>query len=146
VTRTRPASWGIAFVVVAASLIAGCSDYAPDDDAYHPAEVEEIANSDVKKVTLTSDAASRIDLDLATAQRNDEQTVVPHAAIVYDGEGAPWVYTSPGELTFVRTAVVVDRVEGDMAWLSQGLRPGSRVVTVGATEIYGAELDISGGH
>jgi hypothetical protein len=143
-TRNR---WRMVFgAVMAALLVAGCSHSEAYDDAYEPAHVEQIADSDVKKVTLTSDAASRIGLQLAPAQQDDEQTVVPHAALIYDGEGAPWVYTSSGDLMFVRTAVVVDRVIGDMAWLSRGLTPGRRVVTVGATEIYGAELDISGGH
>ncbi len=51
-----------------------------------------------------------------------------------------------GDLTFVRAEVDVDRVDGDVAWLSDGLEPGVRVVTVGASEIYGAELKISGKH
>jgi hypothetical protein len=42
--------------------------------------------------------------------------------------------------------VVVDRVVDDVVWLADGPEPGTRVVTVGSTEVYGAELDIAGGH
>jgi len=42
--------------------------------------------------------------------------------------------------------VKVDRVEGDRVLLTRGPRPGTRVVTVGATEVYGAENEIEGGH
>ena len=143
-TRNR---WRMGFgVVMAALLMGGCSDSEHDTDAYHPAEVEEIADSDVQRVTLTSDAASRIGLESATAQQDGEQTAVPYAALIYDSEGEPWVYQIVGDLTFVRAEVDVDRVDGDVAWLSDGLEPGVRVVTVGASEIYGAELKISGKH
>ncbi len=49
-------------------------------------------------------------------------------------------------LTFVRARVEVVRVDGDRVLLSGGLQPGTEVVTVGATEVYGAELDIAGSH
>jgi hypothetical protein len=49
-------------------------------------------------------------------------------------------------LTFLRAHVVVDRIEGDLVMLSGGLAPGTEVVTVGAAEVYGAELGIAGGH
>ena len=42
--------------------------------------------------------------------------------------------------------MVVDRIEGDRVLLSDGLGPGAEVVTVGAAEVYGAELGIGGGH
>jgi hypothetical protein len=42
--------------------------------------------------------------------------------------------------------VEVDRVERDRVLLTDGPPAGSEVVTVGATEVYGAELEIAGGH
>ena len=71
---------------------------------------------------------------------------MPYAALIYDGQGVTWVYTNAKPLTFLRAKVVVDRVEGDVVLLSDGVLPGTAVVTVGATQVYGAELGIEGGH
>jgi hypothetical protein len=143
----RPAMWAAALIVVTALLGTGCSESEPDDgDTYYPAKVEELDHGDMKKVTLTDDAVSRIGLESATARRDGSLTVVPYAALIYDGDGDAWVYEARGGLEFVRTEVDVERVEGDLAWLSEGFTPGARVVTVGATELYGAELEIDGGH
>ncbi len=56
------------------------------------------------------------------------------------------MYTSTGPLSFLRQEVEVDRVEGSVAFLLDGPPAGSRVVTVGAAEVYGTELEIAGGH
>ena len=66
---------------------------------------------------------------------------VPYAAIIYDHGGDTWVYTNPEPEVFVRAAVVVDRIDGDTAHLSEGPEPGTSVVTLGAAELYGAEFD-----
>jgi multidrug efflux pump subunit AcrA (membrane-fusion protein) len=87
-----------------------------------------------------------VDLQTTTATRAGGHTVVDYEALIYDGEGVPWVYTVPEPLTFVRAKVTVDRIEGNRVLLSKGLAPGTEVVTVGATEVYGAELEIAGGH
>ena len=143
----RPTIWAAAFIVVTALLGTGCSESEPDDgDTYYPATVDELDHGDMKRVTLTDDAASRIGLESATARQDGSLTVVPYAALIYDGDGDAWVYEARGRLEFVRTEVDVERVEGDLAWLSEGVTPGARVVTVGATELYGAELEIDGGH
>lgn len=145
--RSRTVLAGAGPLVVAALLLSGCSDAGDASaEAYHPAEVEEVDGLEVKQVTFTEDGAARVDLATATARQDGQHVVVPYAALLYDGQGVPWVYTSPRPLTFLRTEVVVDRVEGELALLSDGPQPGTRVVTVGATEVYGAELDIAGGH
>jgi hypothetical protein len=71
---------------------------------------------------------------------------VPYAALIYDQQGVVWVYTNPSPLTFQRVEVVVDRIVDDLAMLKDGPAPGTLVVTIGATEVYGAELDVAGGH
>ena len=71
---------------------------------------------------------------------------MPHAALISDGQGVPWVYTATAPLTFLRAKVVVDRVVGERALLSSGLSAGTDVVTVGATQVYGAELGIGESH
>jgi hypothetical protein len=63
--------------------------------------------------------------------------------VIYDTEGNTWIYTNPAPLTFLREPVVIDRIEGDEAFLSQGLATDAPIVTVGVIEIYGAETGVS---
>jgi hypothetical protein len=53
------------------------------------------------------------------------------------------VYTNPEPLVFVRHAIVIDYIEGDLAILSEGPDAETAVVTVGAAELYGAETGVS---
>jgi membrane fusion protein, heavy metal efflux system len=71
----------------------------------------------------------------------DEGLVVPRAALLRDIHGGAWVYEETGPHTFTRRRVVVDRVVGDLAALAGGaLKPGAKVVTAGAAEVFGAEF------
>jgi hypothetical protein len=47
-------------------------------------------------------------------------------------------------LTYERQAVGIARIDGDTAVLRSGPAPGTRVVTVGAQELLGAELGVAG--
>ena len=106
-------------------------------------KVEQLEGEDPTREIVTEDAAKRLDIQTATvaeAQVNGAQrTVIPYAAIIYDTEGATWVYLNPEPLTFVRHPIAVDRIQGDQAFLSDALPSGSAVVTVGVAELYGAE-------
>lgn len=135
-------------VVAALLLVPGCGGGGDEStsESYQPSEIHEVDGLGGTQVTFTEDAAARVDLATATAREVDGRTVVPYAALIYDGQGASWVYTSTAPLTFLRAEVAVDRIEDGQVVLASGLRPGVEVVTVGATEVYGAELDIAGGH
>jgi len=50
-----------------------------------------------------------------------------------------WTFTNPEPFVFVRHKVVVENIEGDQVILSEGPSPGTTIVTVGATELMGAE-------
>jgi len=69
--------------------------------------------------------------------------VIPYAAVIYDTEGNTWVYTNPEPLTYVRQPIVIDYIEGDRAVLMEGIESGTQVVTVGASELLGAELGVA---
>ena len=145
-SRANPVCAAVVAVAVAASL-SGCKQVDSATAAvYEPATVEAVGDLGIKQVTLAEEGAALIGLATAIAQRADPYTTVPYAALIYDGQGVPWVYTAVRPLTFLRVQVVVDRIEGDLVMLSGGLAPGSEVVTVGAAEVFGAELGISGGH
>jgi multidrug efflux pump subunit AcrA (membrane-fusion protein) len=78
-------------------------------------------------------------------RRSGGHEVVPYAALIYEPEGKTYVYTSHERLSFVRAEIQVDRIDGDRVLLSDGPPAGTKVVTVGADEVYGAELDIASG-
>ncbi|WP_299447878.1 hypothetical protein [uncultured Phycicoccus sp.] len=134
--------------LLAALALAGCSATAEGGAGteYHPAVVEAVPGADVWRVTLTDDAADRIGLELGQVTRTADTTSIPYAALIYDGQGAAWVYVEDTPLSFVRRAVDVRRVEGRRVVVDEGLADGARVAMTGATELYGAELGIDGSH
>ena len=69
-----------------------------------------------------------------------KRMVVPYSAVYYDAQGTAWVYVNPKPLVFERQRIIVDYVVGDLAVLSDGPRRRTRVVTVGAAMLYGAEV------
>ena len=146
-TCRRVAPPGAVLAVLALATLTGCgrAGEAPAS-AYEPANVTTLSGSDLKQVTLTEEAARRVDLRTVPVRRSGSASVIPYAALIYDGKGASWVYTSSEPLTFVRVAVVVSSIDGDSALLTTGPTEGTPVVTVGAAEVYGAELGIAGGH
>ena len=62
--------------------------------------------------------------------------------MLYDPDGATFTYTSPEPLVFVRAPITIDRIEGDVAYLTEGPATGTSVVTVGAAELFGTELGV----
>jgi hypothetical protein len=137
----------LAGVLGAGLLLPGCTEVEETPAPVHqPATVEDVPGADVKRVTFDRTGAERVSLRTATVRRTNRGDVVPYAALIYDPQGAVWVYTNPAPLTYQRAEVVVDRIVGNRVWLDDGPTPGTRVVTVGSTEVYGAELDIGGAH
>jgi hypothetical protein len=115
-------------------------------------QLSEPNHQGVKTVTLSDQAAQRLGITDATVRRvpgqasptGRPQLVMPYAALVYDESGQTWAYLVSRPLTYVRTAVTVDRISGDEAYLSSGPYSGSAVVTTGSEELLGAEYQISG--
>ena len=142
----RSLPWAVA-ICAAVLSVGGCADIEESGEAGHaPAAAEEVEGSDVKRVTFEADAAEQVSLRTAVVKQSGEYTTVPYAALIYDPEGQVWVYASPEPLSYQRVPVLVDRVIGQTVWLSEGPAAGTRVVTVGAAEVLGVELDIAGGH
>lgn len=137
-----------AVLIVAVLPLAACGG---EDEAAaggeEPAVVEPVEGSeDLSRVTLTADAAERLDVQTAPVRAVGngarQRTVIPYSAVLYEPDGDTWVYTSPEPLTFVRAPIVVETIEGDRAVLSQGPPLGTKVVTVGVAELFGAENGI----
>jgi RND family efflux transporter MFP subunit len=69
-----------------------------------------------------------------------ESLVAPYAAVLYDLNGGAWVYESLGDNKYARRRVIVDHVIGPEAVLAMGPKPGTKVVTDGAAELFGTEF------
>ena len=69
-----------------------------------------------------------------------ENLVVPASAILYDVHGGTWVYESLGSQAYTRRRVELRRILGADALLGRGPKPGAKVVTAGAMELFGTEF------
>jgi hypothetical protein len=69
---------------------------------------------------------------------------VPYASVLYDPDGKTWAYTSPEPLVFVRQALVIDRIQGDLAILADGPPVGTAVAIRGVAELHGSEYGVGG--
>ena len=143
--------WIAVLLALAVIPLAGCKQAGEEAAAsgIEPVKVEAVEGSDeLHLVTLTADAAKRIDVQTTEVRANDGQTVVPYSAIVYETDGGTWVYTNPGGLSFVRAPIAVRAINGNSAVLAKGPAAGTKVATVAVAELYGAENGIGadGGH
>jgi len=137
----------VLLLIIAALQLAACSQAsAVTASKIQPSQVEKIEGTELNRVTLTEKAAERLDLQTAPVREEQvngtQRLVVPYSAVIYDLEGATWMYTSPAPLTFVRESITVDYIEGDMVVLVDGPAAGTEVVTVGVPELYGADTGI----
>jgi hypothetical protein len=142
-SRTRLT--GALFLVVAGLSFPACTEVeSAAVSGYEPAHIEEVDGT--VHVTFTKEGADRTGVETASVRRDGRHLVVPYASLIYDAEGKTYVYTSPKQLEYVRAEVVVDRIDGDTAFLTDGPPVGTDIVTVGTAEVYGAELEIAGSH
>jgi hypothetical protein len=137
-----------AAVALLALTVTACSEVEEPsgDDDYAPATVTTADPSSAPTVKFTEEAARRVDLTMSTVAGRKGALVVEYAALIYDKQGKTWVYTAPEPLTFLRTKVAVAEIDGNRVMLSDGPPPGTKVVTQGVTEVYGAELGMAGKH
>ena len=147
--RLRAACAGLVLIAAGVSLSAcnqatgtSTGGYEADKPAGPVSKVEPIKGTGVTLVKFSALGAKKVGLQTAVIRRGGEQKVMPYAALLYDGEGKAFAYTSPKPLTFVRKDVTVDRVEGDRVVLAEGPPAGTRVVTTGADEVYGTEVGV----
>ena len=134
--RTRLAPIALA-LALAAPALAGCTEVESESaTGYEPSK---LAND---RVTFTPEAARRIGLRTGVVRRRGGEVAVPYAALLYGPDGKTYVYRSPRPLRYVRESVRVGRIRGDRVVLTRGPAPGTRVVTVGTTEVYGTELEV----
>ncbi len=124
-------------LALGAAALAGCTEVESESETgYEPSKLRKT------HVEFTPEGAKRTGLRTEAAERTGRRVSVPYAALLYDPEGKTYVYTSPKELHYVKAEVRVARVESGRVVLARGPPPGTRVVTTGAAEVYGTELEV----
>ena len=149
--------WMLTTLIMAGLPLLACSE--PASSAASEAASGAVAHIDgleLSGVTLTEKAMQRIDIE-TTAVRKElvpstapspvdgfqglvARRIVPYSSLIYDTHGGVWVYTNPRPRTFVRHRVDVYGITGDRTVLREGPAVGTKVVTLGAAELYGTEL------
>ncbi len=147
-TATRRAFQSFVVAVAATASLAACAEIeVPLAEPYEPAHLESTGPDQPARVILTDEAQRRIQLQTTLVKPHGADVSLDHAALVYDKKGKPWVFTVIGPLTYVRAAVGIKEVDENNALiLSSGPPAGTEVVTVGAIELWGTELEIAGSH
>jgi hypothetical protein len=129
--------------MLAIPLAACASSSTSEEETGGGATVEPVEGTELRSVALTEEAADRLGIQVAAvAAAADGQTTVPYAAVIYDPEGETWAFTQTGEREYVRAPITVDRIDGEVTFLTAGPPVGTEVVTVGVAELYGAEIGV----
>jgi hypothetical protein len=134
-------------VAVAVATSAGCAEIeSVTAEPYEPAALESTGPDKPARVILTEEAVDRVALQTTEVKALGKDLTVDHAALVFDKAGKPWVFSVVGPRTYVRATVTIKEVQDNVMTLSAGPPAGTQVVTVGAIELWGAELGIAGKH
>jgi hypothetical protein len=157
--RRRGAAWTIAATIIAGVSAFGIYQGVASSEASaelpaasEPVIVEAIGETEFSRLILSPSAIKRLDLQTALVRSanvdGSQRIVVPYAAVLYDPDGATWVYKTSQPRTFIRHPITIDHVAGTRAVLKKGPSAGTRVATVGAQELFGAEHGVgaSSGH
>lgn len=132
--------WIVAIAMVLPLFLVACGgSSSSDEEASGPATIELIEGTDISRITLTAQAAERLDIQTAAVAKSGAGKVIPYSAVLYSPTGETWAYVSSKPMTFMRHAIVIDRIDGNKAFLSKGPAAGAKVATVGVAELYGAE-------
>ena len=134
-------------VIVIVFVLAACGTAGPGASTTEkPAIVSTIEGSPFKHIVLTEQAAARLNIQTAPVRNQDvngvQQMVIPYGAVIYDLKGDTWVFASPEERTFIREAVTIDHIDGDMVILKDGPAVGTEVATVAVAELYGIDTGV----
>ena len=139
----------VGLALAAALSLSACKEAEEETaEGYQPSHVESVkgADDDVQHITFTKEGAERTGLETAEVRRSGGRKVIPYAALIYNDEAKTFVYTTPKPREFIRATVTVDRIEGQRVLLKDGPPAGTKIVTTGATEVYGTEIDMAGSH
>jgi multidrug efflux pump subunit AcrA (membrane-fusion protein) len=131
-----------AALLLTGGALAGCAGASSEATTREaPVTVETSEGSDLARITLTQDSATRLGLETGVVEQDGTGLSVPYSALLYLADGTTWVYTNPEALVYTRAPVTVARVDGDSVILTDGPAPGTVVVITAAVELFGSEFD-----
>ena len=143
----RSYRWVVALLVLGALPLSGCAKtVTAAATKVEPFKLEKVDGS--SRLTLEQRAVDRIGIKTSQVREvsrfggDTVRKVVEYGAVVYDPKGDTFVYTNPKPLVFVRQAIKVEHIEGDLAVLSDGPPVGTAVVTIGSAELFGMEFGV----
>ena len=101
--------------------------------------------SGVSEITLPETASNRLHIETSKIQADPKgRKVAPYSSILYDLNGASWVYAEVVPRTYERKPVEIERISGADAYLKSGPPAGTQIVAVGSIELYGTEVGVNG--
>ncbi len=138
-TRLRTAPF-----LVLAFVVTACGGQIADKYTIEnqPYELEEVAGSDLLKVTLEPMAVTRLGIEVSSVETTDDGLVVPSSALWMDTEGKFWVYQNTEPNAYLRHEVDLVDDDGTRALLASGPTAGTEVVIYGVPELYGTEVGV----
>lgn len=153
----RTTRWIAALSIVAAAAVGLSACASPPSSTaktVEPFKSEPVGNAGVKRLTLTDKAVERLAIGTAAVTENSTlqragagptetvRLLMPYSALLYMPDGSTFTYTNPAGHSYVREPVTVESIQGDQVVLTSGPAVGTKVVTVGGTELWGAEFGI----
>lgn len=72
----------------------------------------------------------------------ERSSVIPWSAVVHDVNGGAWVYENIEPRKYARRRVQVKFVVDGVAALSNGPKPGTKIVSEGVAELFGTEFGV----
>jgi hypothetical protein len=135
-------------LLIAVPQLSACTQTSEETTGgAEPAKVEHVEGSpDVSRLTLTAKAAERLGIQTVEIREQKvagkQRKVIPYGALLYDSTGETYVYVTSQPLTYIREPVTVDYVGAGSVVLTAGPAAGTRVVSVGAAELYGTETGV----
>ena len=87
-------------------------------------------------------AGQAVFVQLALVGNGMSRKAIPFSAVIYDKDGNGWTYTNPNTLVYIRVPIKIDYFEGTLAILAEGPAAGTTIVTVGGSELFGAEVGV----
>ena len=144
-TARRMRRWITALALVAgiAAPLAACAQVpSSTHKTVEPVKSEPIGDTGVKRLTLTDQAVERLAVETVPVVDVGGRLTMPYAALLYLPDGTTFAYTNPEGHSYVRAPVAVESINGAQVVLTSGPPAGTRVVTAGGAELWGAEFGI----
>ena len=135
------------FIVALVQREAGANDKAVTSPKTSPYRIEERQGESTPAIVLERNAIERLhitSIKLPRSRNQPEELRVPSSSVIYDSQGATWVYAQEGKGSFYRVKVILKRVESNAAlvtFLGEKIVP-SMIVDSGVSSLYGTETGV----